>query len=125
MGARAICRIRSYSPAAEPPFPWRNRETLVSFATLPEKSRRRRQRRKPVPASPRRRNFQSPVHPYAQSIENLYRVSPPLPRQSFPPCRLTRSPIFRQGVRTVWEIADIPDYNGPLLRFPIHTSTGL
>src|SRR6267143_6606171 len=101
MRARAISRIRSYSPAAEPPFPWRNRETLVSFATLPEKSHRRRQRRKPAPASPRRRNFQSPVHPSAQLIENLYRVSPPPQQRSSPPCRLTRSAIFPQGVRSV------------------------
>src|SRR6476659_11012510 len=114
MGARAISRIRSYSPAAEPPFPWRNRETPVSFATLPEKSRRRRRRRKPVPASPRRRNFQSLVHPSAQSIENLYRVSPPLPQRSFLPCRLTRSAIFPQGVRTVWEIPDLPYDNRPI-----------
>ena len=28
---RAICRIRSCSPAAAPPPPWRNRETPVSF----------------------------------------------------------------------------------------------
>src|SRR4029077_19225991 len=125
MGARAICRIRSCSPAAGPPFPWRNRGTPVSFATLPEKSRRRRQRRKPAPASPRRRNFQSLVHPSAQSIENLYRVSPPLPQRSFPPCRLMRPALFPQGVRTFWEIPDLPDDNRTTRRFPIHKSSGL
>jgi len=34
---------------AGPPFPWRNRETPVSFATLPEKSLGAGSDRKPVP----------------------------------------------------------------------------
>src|SRR5437764_6373660 len=122
MKARAISRIRSCSPATGPLFRSRNRETLPSFAKPPEKSRRPRQQRKPAPVSPLPKNFQLPVHPSAQSPKSLYRVSPPPPLRSSPPCRLTRSAIFLRDVRTVWETPDPPDDNQPIPRLPIRRS---
>src|SRR6266567_2398665 len=122
MRAGAISRIPSCSPAAGLPLPSRNREIPLSSAVPPGKLRRRRQRRKLALALPRRRNFQSPVHPFARSPKNLCRVSPLPPLQSSPPCRLTGSAIFRRDARTVWEIPDPPDDSRPNPRFPIRGS---